>query len=182
MRRDENFIGQPIHSLQTMLRTLAVCNKQYEPVVPDGVFGNETAKAVSKYQKIHGLSPTGVVDQQTWDEIVMEYDTACDEIEPANSIEIVLNPGEIINKGQYHPSVLLAQAMLNLYADVYEAFLAPNITGIIDSLTQQSIEAFQMLSGLPMTGTMDKSTWKHLTSHFPTACSKKTGCFKNKNK
>lgn len=180
MRQEDSFVGQPIRSLQTMLKTIAACDCKYETVVPDGIFGKETANAVSNFQKNHGMSPTGIADRETWEAIALEYETAKNEIEPAETIEIILNPGEIIKKGQYHPSILLAQAMLNLYADVYEAFLAPNVTGVLDSQTQQSIEAFQMLSGLPMTGTLDKSTWKHLTSHFPAACSKKTGCFEKK--
>lgn len=33
----------------------------------DGEFGEELAEAVRQYQSNHGLSSTGVVDQQTWD-------------------------------------------------------------------------------------------------------------------
>lgn len=177
MRQEETFVGQPIRSLQTMLKTIAMCDGKCDTVVPDGIYGKETANAVSRFQNLHGLSPTGVADRDTWEAIAAEYESAVDEFEAASTVEVIMNPREIIEKEQYHPNILLTQAMLCLYADVFEIFLAPEVTGVLDSTTQQALESFQMLCGLPMTGTVDKTTWKHLASHFPIACAKKKNCF-----
>lgn len=177
MRQEDTFVGQPIRSLQTMLKTIARCDCSCQDVVPDGIYGKETASAVSKFQKTHGMNPTGAADRQTWEAIAKAYDDAVTEIEPANSIEVQMNLGQVIKKGERHPCVLLAQAMLNLYADAYDAFLPPQVTGVLDAQTQQTLEAFQMLTALPMTGTLDKTTWKHLVSHFPAACGIEMGCF-----
>ena len=46
---------------------------------------------------------------------------------------------------------------------------APAITGILDEPTRDSLAAFQRLSGLPMTGKLDRHTWKHLALQFPMA-------------
>ena len=46
MRPEESFIGQPIRSLQTMLRTIAEDKAGYQSVIPDGIYGPETMSAV----------------------------------------------------------------------------------------------------------------------------------------
>ena len=42
MRPTETFLGQPIRSLQTMLRVLAEFDADYLPLIPDGIYGAET--------------------------------------------------------------------------------------------------------------------------------------------
>ena len=76
MRPDESFVGQPIRSLQTMLRVLAEHDPRHETLVPDGIYGPATVSAVSKFQRIHGLPVTGIADQRTWEQIVAEYEPA----------------------------------------------------------------------------------------------------------
>ena len=74
MRPDATFVSQPVRSLQTMLRTLAEHDSRYQTVVPDGVYSSGTMQAVSQFQKLHSLPVTGVVDQNTWEEIVRSYE------------------------------------------------------------------------------------------------------------
>ena len=45
----------------------------------------------------------------------------------------------------------------------------PSLTGILDEATADSLSAFQYLAALPVTGNLDKNTWKHLTIHYPLA-------------
>ena len=72
MRPPESFIGQPIRSLQTMLRVLAEYDESYLPMIPDGIYGPETMAAVTHFQRKHGLPATGVTNQATWEAIVAE--------------------------------------------------------------------------------------------------------------
>ena len=72
MKPEESFVGQPVRSLQTMLRTIAqVTPARYVPEA-DGVYSRRTANAVAEFQRRNGLNPTGVTDQDTWDQIVRE--------------------------------------------------------------------------------------------------------------
>jgi hypothetical protein len=50
----------------------------------------------------------------------------------------------------------------------------PGLTGILDLSTEESLSGFQELSQLPMTGTLDKMTWKHLALQFPLAATQLT--------
>lgn len=167
MRPGESFIDQPIRSLQTMLRVLAENDRRYQSIVPDGIYGPETMSAVSSFQRIHGLPVTGVTDLNTWEAIHRVYEPALINIDIAQPVEIVLNPGQVIRRGERHPHVRLIQSMLAVLSEIYRSIAMPGITGILDASTSDSLASFQQLSGLPMTGEVDKRTWKHLALQYP---------------
>ena len=169
MRPDESFVSQPVRSLQTMLRTLAEHDSRYETVVPDGVYSPQTMSAVSQFQKAHGIPVTGVADQRTWDEIVARYEPALIFVDQAQPVEIILNPNEVLSFGENSPYLYIAQAMLIVLAEIYGSIEKPSATGILDAATADALSSFQSLIGLPMTGDLDKHTWKHLALHFPLA-------------
>ena len=169
MRPPESFTGQPIRSLQTMLWVIAENDPSHIPVIPDGIYGPETMKAVSAFQRLHGLPVTGVTDQQTWETVVAIYEPALVEQDSAYPLDIILNPGQTIRSGERHPHLYLVQSMLLVLSQVYGSVSQPSHTGIHDSATEDSIVSFQQLSGLPMTGQLDKHTWKHLALQYPLA-------------
>ena len=169
MRPGESFVGQPVRSLQTMLRVLAEHNDMYDTVVPDGVYSPQTMRAVSKFQRIHGLPVTGVTDQRTWEEIAARYEPALIFVDEAQPVEVILNPNEVLRFGDSSPYLYVAQAMLLVLSQTYESIGTPLVTGILDDATADSLSSFQALIGLPMTGELDKHTWKHLALHFPLA-------------
>lgn len=167
MRPHESFLGQPIRALQTMLRVIAENDDSYLPVIPDGIYGPETVQAISVFQRNHGIPVTGMTDQGTWEAVVAVYEPALIEQDSAQNLEIILNPGQVIRKGERHPHLLLAQAMLVSLAEAYESISQPSVTGLLDDATADSLASFQALSGLPMTGHLDKHTWKHLALQYP---------------
>ena len=169
MRPGESFVGQPVRSLQTMLRVLAEHNDMYDTVVPDGVYSPQTMRAVSKFQRIHGLPVTGVTDQRTWEEIAARYEPALIFVDEAQPVEVILNPNEVLRFGDSSPYLYVAQAMLLVLSQTYGSIGIPLVTGILDDATADSLSSFQALIGLPMTGELDKHTWKHLALHFPLA-------------
>ena len=169
MRPSESFIGQPIRSLQTMLRVLAENDTAYLPIIPDGIYGPETVQAVSVFQRNHGLPITGMTDQTTWETIVAIYEPALVEQDSAQTLEIILNPSQIIRKGERNPNLRIAQAMLYTLSEIYESVSQPSLSGLLDQPTADSLSSFQSLTGLPMTGNLDKHTWKHLALQYPLA-------------
>ena len=169
MRPPESFIGQPIRSLQTMLRVIAENDPSHERIIPDGIYGPETVSAVSTFQRIHGLPSTGVTDNRTWDTLVEIYEEALIEQLDAEPLLVILNPGQVIRKGERHPHLYLVQAMLTVLGETYESIGAPPSTGILDDATADSLASFQAISGLPMTGNLDKQTWRHLALQYPLA-------------
>ena len=166
MKPTESFIQQPVRSLQEMLNVLSKDNPKYSPVIPDGIYGPDTMQAVAAFQRLNGLGVNGVVDQQTWDAIVLQYEPALIRVDKAEAIEILLDPGETLKAGQSSPYIYLAQSMLTQLSNDYLSIPAPGHSGCMDALTVEAIEEFQLLAGLPKTGILDKITWKHLSRQF----------------
>lgn len=172
MRPPESFVGQPIRSLQTMLRVLSEDDPTHPSVIPDGIYGQETMQAVSHFQRRHGLPVTGVTDQTTWEAILGHYEEALIRVDEAYPVYIVLDPGQVIRKGERHPNLYLVQAILQVLSEAYESVSRPSMTGILDTVTSDSLSSFQTLSRIPMTGNLDKITWKQLALHYPLAAAK----------
>ena len=171
MRPPESFIGQPIRSLQTMLRVLHEDDPSHPVVIPDGIYGSQTMGAVSHFQRRHGLPVTGVTDQDTWETVLSHYNEALIRMEEAHPLYIILDPGEEIRRGQRHPHMYLVQGILQALADVFESISQPSHNGILDDITADSLASFQNLNQLPMTGNLDKITWKALALHYPQTAS-----------
>jgi peptidoglycan hydrolase-like protein with peptidoglycan-binding domain len=169
MKPESSFLNQPIRSLQTMLRVLAEQDPRHETLVPDGIYGNATRSAVSGFQRLHGLPVTGVTDQQTWEQIVAEYEPALIQIAQAQMLDVILEPNQVIRKGERHPHIYIVQAILAVLQDAYSSIGPVSHNGLLDEATANAIAAFQGLSGLPMTGHLDKITWKALALHYPQA-------------
>ena len=96
-------------------------------------------------------------------------------VDEAQPVEVILNPNEVLRLGDSSPYLYVAQSMLLVLAETYESIGIPMVTGVLDDATADSIASFQALSGLPMTGDLDKRTWKHLALHFPLAANLDVG-------
>ena len=181
MRPPESFISQPIRSLQTMLRVISQEDSRQPSLIPDGIYGSQTTAAVSAFQRNHGIPATGVADQNTWDAIVDEYEPAWIRNGPAQPLEIILEPGQIIRRGEEAANIYILQAVLIVLSQVYASITPPGMNGRLDEATAASLEAFQALNGLPQTGELDKVTWKHLALHYPLAANMTSRKFLTQN-
>ena len=166
MRPGESFVGQPIRSLQTMLRVLAEDDRSLPTVVPDGTYGQETITAVSAFQRRAGLPVTGIANQETWDAIVSAYEPALIRVDRAVPIEIIMDPGKVYRRGDSSANLYLLQAMLTFLSRYHNTIGTPGQSGVLDSPTSEALAAFQLLAGLPPTGELDKVTWKYLVNQF----------------
>lgn len=169
MKPEESFLNQPIRSLQTMLRVLAERDPRHETLIPDGIYGPATVSAVTRFQRLHGLPATGITDQITWEQIVAEYEPALVQISDAQPLDIILDPNQVIRKGERHPHIHLVQGILAVLQDAYASIGPVSHSGILDEATFSALSNFQGLMGLPMTGHLDKLTWKALSLHYPQA-------------
>lgn len=166
MRPPESFIGQPVRSLQTMLRVLAEDDPRLPTLIPDGIYGQTTLNAVAAFQRCHELPVTGITDQNTWDKIVDAYEPAQVRRGKAEPIEIIMAPGKVYRRGDQDPYLYLAQSMLNTLSDGCGTLTAPDCCGRLDDATADALAAFQKLSDLPQTGDLDRITWKHLVRQY----------------
>ena len=166
MRPPESFVGQPVRSLQTMLRVISEHNGSVPTVIPDGIYGNETRDAVTTFQRNNGLPATGITDQKTWEMIVDQYDDAIIFIGKAQPIEIIMDPNRIYVLGDRSPNLYLAQSILDYLSSIHKSITPPSRGGILDDPTAASILSFQNLARLPATGNLDRKTWQQLSKQF----------------
>lgn len=169
MRPPESFVAQPIRSLQTMLRVIAEHDDRQPSVVPDGIYGRDTIRAVTAFQRRNGLPPTGVTDQQTWEAVVVAYDLAIMNVGEALPINAIWNANQTVHRGESNPNIYLVQAMLTVLSQAYRSIAPPAMTGIMDIPTVEALTDFQVLCRLPMTGELDRVTWTHLAAQYPLA-------------
>ena len=166
MRPQESFVEQPVRSLQTMLRVIAEDDGRLPAVVPDGIYGPTTMHAVTTFQRLQGLPVTGLADQPTWELIVKAYEPALIRIGKAQPIEIIMDPGQVFRRNDISPYIYLLQSMLTQLSKDHPSIQPTGHTGILDDATSDSLAAFQALANLPITGELDKITWKHLVHQF----------------
>ena len=166
MRPEESFLGNPVRSLQTMLRTISLYNNSVPLLVPDGIFGSLSANAVRVFLLNNGMNPTGVADKETWDSIYSQYQKANIEQSQASPIVISMDPNEVLSNYTGSPYLYLAQAMLTFLSKLHTNVAKPGFTGTNDAATAESIASFQRLHGLDPTGTINKATWAALTNQF----------------
>lgn len=166
MRPGESFVRQPVRSLQTMLRVLAEDDASLPSVIPDGIFGPGTMQSVSTFQRKYGLPVTGVVNQETWELIAEQYELSLINIDKAQPIEVILEPGQVFHYGDSSPYIYLLQAMLTQLSNDHPSIEVPGFSGVIDDATFLSIKGFQRLAGLEETGEFDRKTWKNIVLQF----------------
>lgn len=166
MRPEDSFVGQPIRSLQTMLRVIAEDDSSLPSVVPDGIYGQSTLEAVNAFQRRYALPATGITDQITWERIVEVFEISRVNVDRAEPIEVIFNPGMVYKSGDSSPYLYLLQSMLTFLAAMHKQIQAPPHSGILDPPTAESISGFQVLAGLPSTGELDRLTWKYLVRQF----------------
>ena len=123
-------------------------------------------QAVSAFQRQYSLPTTGITDQATWEQIVTVYEPALIRRGPAEPIEIIMEPGEIFRFGDSNAYIYLLQSILIQLSNDNPSILPPDHNGVLDDPTSQALAAFQLLSGLPATGELDKITWKYLVKQF----------------
>lgn len=166
MRPPEVFIQQPIRSLQTMLQVIALDDNRIPLVIPDGVYGQSTINAVSIFQQLYGIPITGISDQITWEKIAQIYENAVVNVDKAEPIEIIMNRNYTMKLGSAGPYVYFLQIMLQHLSTDHASITEPGISGIYDKETTNAVKTFQRFANLPVTGDVDKLTWKNIVYQF----------------
>ncbi len=65
--------GPNVYLIQQYLSYISSVLEGIPPAEPDGIYGPETEQAVREFQEYFGIDVTGVVDQYTWNRIVLIY-------------------------------------------------------------------------------------------------------------
>ena len=156
MREASNYVAKPIRSLQTMLRVIARTDPALPSVVPDGIYGEDTVRAVRAFQRQAGLPVTGTVDLATWDAVYSQYSAIEGEVFEND----VLFP---VRRMPQLDSAAAVQQELQAAAVFAPAQPAPFVSGKWDAETRRALAAFQKVNGLKPSGTVTDDTKEKLS-------------------
>ena len=154
-----------VYEIQTWLRRLYGTNVDGSPLIPSGIYTNQTADTVRMFQREHNLNETGVVDYETW----CAVRSACMEAESADFEERIAafpSPDYVFCEGECSDTVLICQMMLCALCVAYDCFDDVNLSGVLDEGTVQDIMMFQKINRLPETGQVDLATWNALVRNY----------------
>ena len=154
---------QNIAELQAYLKGIAYTNPNIPMVDIDGIFGEETRNSVRAFQREYGLPVTGSVDLRTWEEIIYRYDILTKYSTAPQSINAFPKTADfVIILGDEGYLVQLIQLMLSTLGHIFANMDEIEITGKFSKSTENSVAGFQQMSGLDITGEVDRSTWDEL--------------------
>ncbi len=153
---------QNIFELQKFLQKIGERDDAIPFINTDGIYGKETADAVRLFQKARGLDQTGIVDYETWEEIMREYERILKAEGPALPFEVF--PIEVleIKSGDSGDVVVVIQLILNSLSGRYSNISPVTTNGIYGEDTANSVRDFQTSLAMSPTGVVDRNTWNEL--------------------
>ncbi len=152
-----------INELQRYLHDISYYDPNIPRILPDGIYGAETADAVRAFQRQYGLSDSGETNPATWLAIVDVYRSFVETL--AQSLDVFpRDVGRIISIGDTGLPVLVIQSILLTLEQEYPDLPDVAITGEYDLRTQAAVREFQKITGLPQTGDVNRVTWNMLAA------------------
>lgn len=156
-------LREHIRELQHFLFGISHYNTRIPVIIPDGIYGSETAGAVKIFQQEYGLTPTGEVDRNTWDRIVEVYRQIFEDIIRPD----VFKQNTLLIPGSAGPVVYILQIMLDTISNRFDNIPATNLTGIYDAPTERSVDMFKKVTKNHSNAEgVDVSLWNEIVSAF----------------
>lgn len=160
--------GSEVSELQATLKLLGY----YQGSV-DGMYSEETAAAVSAFQKAAGLTASGVVDQQTWNRLFPPSSDADSEQESStcvcpDSASGTLTASNAATNNSRTQSVSFPILQLGMRGEAVrglqerlkaKGFLQSAIDGVFGPETQAAVQAAQAEYELKPDGIVGTQTW-----------------------
>ena len=155
-----------VYEIQSYIRNISRLDKDIPSLVPDGIFGEETAESVTVFQRKHLLAQTGKVDIDTWNKLLEESDRAVFAFSEPVQTAPALNSDFPLRIGKESHLNSKLNLMLSRLSDFYGNFSGAVLSSEYTEETEQLISLFQSLSGNSVTGVTDKSTWNLLSALY----------------
>ncbi len=150
-----------IRELQRYLHGISYYDAQIPRILPDGIYGPETTSAVRAFQNAYGLTGTGEANRATWERIAQVYRDFYEVL--ARALEVFpRDRSQVITIGDTGLPVLVIQSILRVLAERYHNLPLTEVTGLYGTETGDAVRAFQTLTALPVTGSVDLYTWNQL--------------------
>lgn len=158
--------NKAVRDLQMFLRRISQSDNSVSPVIPDGIFGEQTENSVKSFQRAYNLPQTGIADFETWQKITETHNLIVKNESEPDSLVALYNYIIPITEGDSGPYVYLLQGILNVLSSVNNGFLNVDINGNFDEKTVNAIKKIQEISGTEPNGRVDKTTWNNIAGLY----------------
>ena len=157
-----------IRQIQRALRILHKNGEDIPKVYEDGIFGEETEKGIIAFQAQNGLSPTGIVDYDTW---VLLMEKANEYIrkntEPFPIFPYVSDEESSVLPEEEGKAMWFLQAMLIAIAERYSGIDGVILNGINDEATRNAIKYIHKCEADEnCDGALTRKTWNSVARLF----------------
>lgn len=156
------FEKDAIKNIQRYLRQLSFHDDEIIPVPIDGIWADQTRRALIQFQRSQGIPATGTVDNNTWAILKQKYDESVALNSPP--LKLDLFPRNIYGL-EYEMAVgeigFLVEAVQYLLGELARLYSFPEYTpsGVYDEETADLVREFQKRNGIEATGKVGRETW-----------------------
>ena len=158
----------PVQSLQHMLNHLARTIQTLPRLAETGQFDEPTLEAVMIFQRDFGLPVTGIVDQTTWDAVAARYYQNLFQYGTPPLLSVFPSGSYSVGESEQTAEILIVQAMITELAKMIANFESVELDGVNSGATLRNLRHLQGLSGLPVSGSLDRATWSILAALYRT--------------
>ena len=156
----EGMSGDYIKTLQYYLNIVAYFYPQIPNIDVDGYFGPKTREAVIAFQEMFGLVPDGIVGRDTWKALSNAYKTSINSIpEEYKSEAEIVYPGYVLSEGITNDDVRRLQTFLEKISQAYPSIPSVTVDGVFGEKTKEAVSAIQRMYGIPVSGVAGPVTW-----------------------
>ena len=157
-----------VQNVQERLYFLSKNNYGITAVYPDGIYGDETIRSVKEFQAKQGIAQTGIVDYETFNLLILEYEDALRKSSPPEKVRIFprLLLNKAINPGESFTVVSVIQSMILLLATADKELEKVEITGVYDKNTESAVNLIKKKFGLNGDSLIDKEFFSALTKLY----------------
>ena len=148
--------GEAVHLIQRYLNYIGTIYKTVPSLINDGIYGPQSAEAVSILQGIFSLSQTGTVDETTWNLIINLYNFLIEN----------QYGGAALYEGSTGENVTKLQEFLNYIGRSYPSIPPISADGTFGPATNNAVIAYQRQFSLTDDGIVGINTWNSLLREY----------------
>ncbi len=152
--------GDAIRELNAYLLDVAYVDSRIPRVSLEPFFSARTTEAVLTFQRTEGLSPTGIVDFETW-QALWERARGI-RLDRERERSLAIPSGLPLSVGAVGHPVLVLQSTIGELAEYYDELPRLATSGSYRSGTAYAVSLLQKKYGLPETGITDAETWERI--------------------
>ncbi len=168
MMTNEQTRGVAVENLQRYLRWLSLFDDSIPVIAIDGIYAEETRRAIMAFQRQVGIEASGVVDYTTWTLLFEAYLASMLEYEEPKGFSPFprFPSGYSVGNGNRQFLVEVIQYILNELSVQLDDIPRNAQSGLFDDDTENGVLIFQRARQLPATGRVDRQTWNALVTAY----------------